>query len=88
MLIQLRTWSCLEIRMQDGVKNVKISNSSFERVEDYEYLGTPLTSQNSIKEETKSRLNSGNACYYTMQNLLSSSLLSKNLKLALCCVWV
>ena len=39
-----------------------------------------LTSQNSIQEEIKSRLKSGNACYHSVQNL-SSSLLSKNLKI-------
>ena len=45
------------------------------------YLGTTLTNQNSIQEEIKSRLKLGNACYYSVQNLLSSSLLSKNLKI-------
>ena len=35
----------------------------------------------SIQEEIKSRLKLGNACYYSVQNLLSSRLLSKNLKL-------
>jgi hypothetical protein len=33
-----------------------------------------------IQEEIKRRLNSGNACYHSVQNLLSSRLLSKNLK--------
>jgi len=60
---------------------MKIDNSFFERVEDFKYLGTTLTNQNSIQEEIKSRLNSGNACYHSAQNLLSSSLLSKNLKI-------
>jgi hypothetical protein len=50
-------------------------------VEEFKYLGTPLTDQNSIQEEIKRRLNSGNSCYYLVQNLLSSSLLSKNLKI-------
>jgi len=50
------------------------------RVEQFKYLGTTLTDQNSIQEEIKSRLKSGNACYHLVQNLLSSSLLSKNLK--------
>jgi len=59
---------------------MKIDNSSFERVEQFKHLGTTLTNQNSIKEEIKSRLKSGNACYHLAQNLLSSSLLSKNLK--------
>ena len=44
-------------------------------------MGTTLTDQNSIQEEIKSRLNVGNACYYSVQNLLSSRLLSKNLKI-------
>ena len=43
-------------------------------------MGTKLTSQNSILEEIKSRLKSGSACYHSVQNILSSSLLSKNLK--------
>ena len=40
-----------------------------------------LTNQNSIQGEIKSRLKLGNACYYSVQNLLSSRLLSKNLKI-------
>jgi len=40
-----------------------------------------LTDQNSIQEEIKSRLKFGSACYYSVQNLLSSRLLSKNLKI-------
>ena len=60
-----------------------IDNSTFERVEEFKYLGTTLTIQNSIQEEIKSRLWSGNACYHSMQNLLSSKLLSKNLKIKL-----
>jgi hypothetical protein len=42
------------------------------------YLGTTLTDQNCIHEEIKSRLNSGNACYHSLQSLLSSRLLSRN----------
>ena len=61
--------------------NIKIDNKSFECVEQFRYLGTTLTNQNSIQEEIKSRLKLGNACYYSVQNLLSSSLLSKKLKI-------
>jgi hypothetical protein len=50
-------------------------------VEYFKYLGTILTNQNFIKEEIKSRLKPGIACYNLVQNLLSSSLLSKNLKI-------
>ena len=60
--------------------NIKIDNSFFERVEEFKYLGTTLTNQNSIQEVIKSRLKSGNARYHSVQNLLYSSLLSKNLK--------
>ena len=61
--------------------SVKIDNSSIERAEQFKYLGTTLTEQNSIQEEIKNRLNVGNACYYSVQNFLSSRLLSKNLKI-------
>jgi hypothetical protein len=46
----------------------------------FTYLGTTLTDQNCVQEEIKSRLNSGNACYHSVQSLLSSSLLSRNVK--------
>ena len=60
---------------------MKIHNSSIERLEEFKYLGTTLTDQNSIQEEIKNRLKLGNACYYSVQNLLSTMLLSKNLKI-------
>ena len=44
-------------------------------------MGTTLIYQNFIQEEIKSRLKPGNACYHSVQNLLSFSLLSKNLKI-------
>ena len=47
----------------------------------FKSLGTTLTNQNSIQEEIKSRLKSENACYYSVQNLSSSSLLSKNVNI-------
>ena len=59
---------------------MKTDNSYFERVEEFNYLGTTLTNQNSIQEEIKNRLKLGNACYHSVQNLLSSNLLSNNLK--------
>jgi len=60
---------------------MKTDNRSFERVEQFKFLGTTLTNQNSIQEEIKSRLKSKNACHHAVQNILSSSLLSKNLKI-------
>jgi hypothetical protein len=61
--------------------SMKTGNRSFRRVEEFKYLRTNLTNQNSIREEIKSRLKSGNACYHLVQNLLCSSLLPKNLKI-------
>ena len=55
--------------------NIKIDNGSFERVEQFKYSGKTLIDQNSIQEEIKSRLKSGNICYHSVQNLVSSSLL-------------
>ena len=65
------------------IHSLRIDNSTFEMVEEFKYLGTSLTNQNSIAEEIKSRLKSGIACYHSVQNLLSSRLLSKNLKIKL-----
>jgi len=61
--------------------SMKTDYSSFERVEEFKYLGTTITNQNSMQEEIKSRLTSGDACYHSVHNLLSSSLLSKNLNI-------
>ena len=74
--------SCHVSRSNAGRSHtIKIDNSSFEREEDFKYLGTTLPNQNSIQEEIKSRLKSGNACCYSVQNLLTSCLLSTNLKI-------
>jgi len=54
---------------------------SFEKTEQFIHLGTTFMDQNSIQEEIKSSLRSENACYHSVQNLLSSSLQSKNIKI-------
>jgi hypothetical protein len=61
--------------------NIKICSGSFERVEQFIILDTTLRIQSYVREEIRSRLKSGNACYNSKQNLLSSSLLSKNKKM-------
>ncbi|KAJ4427353.1 hypothetical protein ANN_24973 [Periplaneta americana] len=60
--------------------NIKIGDLSFEGVENFKYLGATVTNINNTREEIKRRINLGNACYYSVEKLLSSSLLSKNVK--------
>jgi hypothetical protein len=76
-------------------QNIGIANESLENVAKFKYLGMMLTNQNGIHDEIESRLNLGNAYYYSVHNLLSSCLISKNLKskiencnFASCAVWV
>jgi hypothetical protein len=57
--------------------NIKIANRSFDNEAQFKYLGTTLPNQNLIQKEIKRRLNSGYDCYHSVQNLLSSHLLSK-----------
>ena len=63
------------------IHSMKTENSSIERVDEFKYLETTLTNRNSIQEEINSGLKLGKACNYSVQNLLSSRLLSKNLKI-------
>jgi hypothetical protein len=61
-------------RYQTAEKNhdINIYNRSSENVTQFKYLGTTITNQKFISEKIKRRKNSGNACYYSVQNLSSS----------------
>jgi hypothetical protein len=62
-------------------RDIRTANRSFENVSQFKYLGMTVTNQNLIQEEIKRRLNSGNACYHSMQNVLSCGLPLKNVKI-------
>ena len=60
-------------------QNIVIRNLSFENVEKFRYLGVTVTNTNDIREEIKRRINMGNACYYLLEKILLSRLLSKKM---------
>jgi hypothetical protein len=61
-------------------RDIQIAKRTFEHVSQFKCLGTTVTSQYLIQEEIKRRLNSGNARYHSVQNLLPSSQLPKKYK--------
>ena len=61
-------------------QNIVIENLSLENVEKFRYLEITVTNTNDIREEIKRRINMGNACYYSLEKISSSRLLSKKLK--------
>jgi hypothetical protein len=65
--------------MQEKITTYRqiINNKSSEILEQFKYLGTTLKNRNSIQEEIKSRLKSGNACYHSVQDLLFQSAIQK-----------
>jgi hypothetical protein len=69
-------------RHQNAVQNhdIKIANRCIENVAEFKHFGTTVTNQNLIQEEIK-RLNSGNAYYHSVQQILSSRQLSKNVNI-------
>jgi hypothetical protein len=84
--LRSNTMYMLEFRYQtvDQKRDIQLGNRSFENTSQFKYLGTIVTNQNLFREEIKTRLNSGHACYHSVQNLLSSHLLSKSLKIGIC----
>jgi hypothetical protein len=64
-------------------RDIQIANRTSEHVSQFKYLGMTVTSQHLIQNEIKRRRNSGNACYHSVQNLLSSCLLLINAKITI-----
>jgi hypothetical protein len=68
--VAVATAICLELARSVCSMKLVACHSSFERMEKFKYLGTTLTNQNSVREEIKCILKSGNACHHSVQNLL------------------
>ena len=81
MLIKLSTLVMSQDQNAGWNHSIKTDNNSFQSVEGFKYLGNIVTNQNSIQKEIKSGLKSGKAWYFSAQNVLSSSLLSKYIKI-------
>jgi hypothetical protein len=68
------------VPIKNAGQNYSLNIRSFELVAKFKYLGTILTDQICVQEVIKSRLNSGNDCYHSVQSLLYSRLLSRKVK--------
>jgi hypothetical protein len=68
-------------RQQNAGHGIKIGNRCFENVAQFRNLGMTVTNQNLIEEEIKRRLNSGNACYHSVQKLSPFRPLSEYVKI-------
>ena len=85
-------------RHQNEIQNqhIIIGNLPFENVEELRYLGVTVTNTSDIREGIKRRINTGNACYYSLEKILPSRLLAKKFKVKsikllyyrLCCMVV
>ena len=64
-------------------------------MEKFRYLGVIVTNTNDMYEDIKRTINMENACYYSLEKILSTRLLSKKLKVITfktyttgCIVWM
>jgi len=57
------------------------ANTYFENAENFKYLGTTPTNQNWVPKEIKSNLKVDNAYLHSVQNIYSTCLLSKTVKI-------
>ncbi|KAJ4427864.1 hypothetical protein ANN_23868 [Periplaneta americana] len=73
-------WVTLILLVTYGTTQQLRGHRTDPKVKQFKYLGATVTNINDTREEIKRRINMGDACYYSVEKLLSSSLLSKNLK--------
>jgi nucleoside-diphosphate-sugar epimerase len=70
-------------RNKKTIHELKIGEYKFEGISRFTYLGSVLTENNSIIAEISERIKKGNATYYKNRKLLTSKLLTRNIKLRL-----
>ena len=74
----------MEIRYQRGMitnEHIKIGSNSYENVKTFKCLGSSVAYQNYIQKEIRCRPKAGDSCYYSVQTVLTSRLLSQKLKI-------
>ena len=84
LVVNVEKTKYMEVRSHQGMMtsdHITECRKSCKKVKTFKYLGSLLTNQNSIHRGIKCILKAGNSCYYSVQTLLSSRLLSKNLKI-------
>jgi hypothetical protein len=81
--IRKNTETLIDASKEAGLELLHCHQIAEQNMAQFKYLGTTVTNQNLIQEEIKMRLNSGDACYHSLQNILCSCLLSKNVKIKL-----
>ena len=69
-----------KIRYQH-VSKLDTQGESFERVNQFKYLGSILTDDNNISEEVRSRVTSGNKCFFALSNVFKSKIINRKLKI-------
>jgi len=67
-------------RRSEDSSNLKVENKEFEQVKEFKYLGVTLNNKNIMHEEINVRLNAANRCYFAMETIFKSKLISKNVK--------
>jgi ubiquitin len=73
---------CTRKQTQDG--KLSVESMQFEQVESFKYLGSVVNKNNTIKEEIKEKIMTGNKAFYTNKRMFQDKLLSKRSKLKLC----
>lgn len=73
-----KTKFTVHFRSNEDQSNLQEDNFTFEKVENFKYLGVNINSKNDMHREISERITNGNRCYYSINKILKSKLLSRN----------